>query len=355
MNTHISMNQVITTLEAKGLGYGILQLQNGAQAVISTYTGHVLGPYLAADDESLLWTNRAMGDPESLGRLVADSDWNIGGDRIWIAPEIQYFVRDRTRYRETLAIPKQMDPGSYALAKGDGDTWKLSQEVTMEAYNLSTGTKKLQVEREFRPTPDPLTNLSAYDELLDGVTYVGYEHSISLTDLNPNSIMSESWSLAQGNSGGWLWIPCAAEAEVTDYYAPIDADHLKRHSHFLQIAISGHMQYKIGLKAASIFDRMAYVNKLGDGRAYLIVRGFHNNPSAPYLEEPAHRPGCSGHAVHVYNDDGGLGGFGEMECGGQAVGGPTGRTSRTEQYLLWFNVGAPEKIDAIFLSLMGQR
>ena len=100
---------------------------------------------------------------------------------------------------------------------------------------------------------------------------------------------------------------------------------------------------------------MVYVNTLEDGRAYLVVRCFHNNPSAPYLEEPPDVPGRSGHAMHVYNDNGRLGGFGEMECGGQAIGGAAGRSSGTDQYLLWFYVGAPEKIDAIFAALIGAR
>ena len=137
MNTHITMKQAISTLEANGIAYGVLQLQDGTQSVISVYTGHVLGPYLSEDAESLLWTNSAMGDAKALGALVAAKDWNIGGDRIWIAPEIQYFVGDRNRYRETLAIPTQMDPGNYELTEGQDDTWTLSQEVTQEAHNLS--------------------------------------------------------------------------------------------------------------------------------------------------------------------------------------------------------------------------
>ena len=69
--------------------------------------------------------------------------------------------------------------------------------------------------------------------------------------------------------------------------------------------------------------------------------------SAPYLEEPAHLPGRSGHSIHVYNDDGGLGGFSEMECQGQAIGGSLSRSAGADQFLLWFYVGPPEKIDAI--------
>ena len=355
MNNHITMRQCIESLQANDLAYGVLPLQNGAQAVLSEYSGHVLGPFLDPDGESLLWTSSALGDAAALGALVADRDWNIGGDRIWIAPEIQYNVRDRTDFWGSLALPQQMDPGNYRLQQLGDDAWKLAQDVTLEAHNLSSGAKTLQVERVFRPTPDPLRKLSSYADLLDGVVYAGYEQFVTLTDTDPNQILSESWSLSQVNAGGHLWIPSTVAVEVTDYYAPIDDDHLHRYPGFLRLAISGHAQYKVGVQAAQVFGRMAYANTLDDGRAYLVVRGFYNNPSAPYLEEPAHLPGRSGHAIHVYNDDGGLGGFGEIECQGQAIGGALSRSAGTDQILLWFYVGAPQKIDAIFAHLIGER
>ena len=191
--------------------------------------------------------------------------------------------------------------------------------------------------------------------MIDGVTYAGYEQLVTLTDTEPNSILSESWSLAQLNPGGVLWIPATADVEVTDYYEPIDDEHLQRVPGLLRINISARRQFKIGIQAAQVFGRMAYANRLDDGRAYLVIRGFHNNPSAAYLEEPAHLVGRSGHAIHVYNDDGMFGGFGEMECQGQAIGGALGRSAGTDQFLLWYYVGAPEKIDAIFDALIGAR
>jgi hypothetical protein len=355
MNNHITMQQCIDTLQANGLAHGVLALQNGAQAVISQYSGHVLGPFLQPGGESLLWTSAVLADADKLAALVSARDWNIGGDRYWIAPEIQYYVGDRDNYRATLAVPQQMDPGNYSLEQIGDDAWKLGQEVTMEAHNLNTGSKTLQVERVLRPVPDPLRNLSSHAELLEGVVYAGYEQVVTLTDTEPNQILSESWSVTQVNPGGDLWIPSSAAVEVTDYYAPIDDAHLHRQPGLLRLAVSGHTQYKVGIQAAQVFGRMAYTNTLDDGRAYLVVRGFHNNPSAPYLEEPPHVPGRSGHAMHVYNDDGGLGGFGEMECGGQAIGGALGRHAGTDQYLLWFYVGPAQKIDAIFANLIGVR
>ena len=56
---------------------------------------------------------------------------------------------------------------------------------------------------------------------------------------------------------------------------------------------------------------------------------------------------------HVYNDDGGLGRFGELECNGQTIGGSTGRSSSTDQMLLWIYVGDMTAIKEIALHLLG--
>jgi hypothetical protein len=80
---------------------------------------------------------------------------------------------------------------------------------------------------------------------------------------------------------------------------------------------------------------------------------FFTNPSVPYVEGPFHTPGCQGHSFHVFNDDGGFGGFGELESNGQTIGGLTGRSSSTDQFVLWFYQGVIEKVKTIARHLLG--
>jgi hypothetical protein len=42
-----------------------------------------------------------------------------------------------------------------------------------------------------------------------------------------------------------------------------------------------------------------------------------------------------------------------MECHGQTIGGPTGRSVSADQFLLWLYVGAPERIGRIARHLLG--
>lgn len=353
MSNMITYRQVIARLEENDLPYGVLTLQNDVSIIISQRGGRIFGPFLSPESESIFWINSVFAKPDSFKEFLNSGAWNLGGDRIWIGPEIQYGVRDRTDYWGTIYWPEQVDPGRYMLDQPKPAQWHLSQEMTLEAYNLAYGQKELRLERLIQRVEDPLRNLSDYQDLIDGVLFAGYEQVVSHSEGKLDDIMSEAWSLVQLNPGGLLLILASPRVEFTDYYEPIDESLQTIHSNHVRLKITGDRRYKVGYKAAHVFGRLAYFNHFDDGRAYLIVRNFFNNPSVPYIEEPAHLPGCRGHSVHVYNDDGNFGGFGELECNAQTIGGVTGRSASTDQLLLWFYVGAADKVKEIALHLLG--
>jgi len=347
-------HQVVTArLEENQIPYGVLPLQEGWSAVISQRGGRILGPFPTVDSAGLFWINPAWSQPESFRQFLDSGNWNLGGDRIWIAPEIQYSVKDRRDYWGTIATPPQIDPGSYTLEQPRPGEWKLFECCELQAYNLATGRKQLRLERTIRAAPDPLRNLGVYPSLIDGVTYLGYEQVVTLTEGKLDDIMSEAWDLVQLNPPGEILIPASPEVEITDYYAPVDTEHLVRYSHHIRLKVSGTRQYKVGIKAAQTFGRLGYLGSMGEGRTYLLVRNYLNNPSAPYTEEPDFPAGCRGHSIHVYNDGGEFGGFGELEVNLPTIGGETGRSSSTDHLLLWIYVGPGDKIRRVALNLLG--
>lgn len=353
MNNNISYEQVVARLEENNLAYGVLKLQHGLSLVISRFGGRVFGPFLAAESESIFWLNSAFATAGSFKTFLASGDWNLGGERFWIAPEIQYFVKDRTRYWETIGVPPQLDPGNYKLEQTGPEQWRLDQTLTLEASNVGSGLKELTMERYIQPVADPLSHLSRYQELSDEVLFAGYEQVVTLSEDKPTGLMSEAWNIIQLNPGGLLLIPATPTVESTDYYEPVGDTLQVFHPHYVGLKINGSRQYKVGYKAAHVFGRLAYFNYLSDSQAYLVVRNFFNNPSAPYLEEPPHLPGQQGDSIHVYNDDGRFGGFGELECHGQAIGGATGRPASTDQTVLWLYLGPGDRIKRIALHLLG--
>ena len=352
MDNRITDRQILDRFQESGIPFGVCELQNGATIIISERGGHIFGPFPKPGAESILWTNQILGDADAFASALEAGEWNLGGERIWIAPEIQFHIRDRTRFWETLEMPAHVDPGSYSLEQTRPGVWRLNGDVTLQAHNLATGRKDLQLERWIARAEDPLRNLSAYPGLLEGVLYMGYEHTVRLSEVKRDDIMSQAWNLIQVNPGGSIVIPASPRVETTDYLAPIDEDLEIRHAGYVELRITGDRRYKVGYKAAHATGRLAYLHRLDDERAQLIVRAFFPNPSSPYVEEPADRPGRRGDAIHVYNDDGMFGGFGELECHGQTIGGETGRSSSTDQMLLWVYVGPEHKLIEIATHLL---
>jgi hypothetical protein len=353
MNNRITYQQIVIALDQNRLPYTSLTLQNNVTLIVTQRGGRILGPFLSPTAGSIFWTNKAFATPAALAEFLESGDWNLGGERIWIAPEVQYLVRDRADFWGSIRVPEQMDPGQYQLDQPDSDQARLVQQIALEANNLASGQKKLQIEKLIAPVEDPLRYLGGYETLLAGVTFAGYEQVVTLTETKCDDIVSESWNLVQLNPGGQLLIPASPQVEYSDYFEPVDQNYQQIQANHIRVYITGDRRFKVGYKAAQVFGRLAYFNRLDEGRAYLLVRNFFNNPASIYAEEPAGQPGRRGHSIHVYNDDGGLGGFGELEVNGQTVGGDTGRSSSTDQYVLWLYVGAEEKVKQLAPQLLG--
>lgn len=353
MNNHITYQQVIERLRENNLRYAVLPLQNHIQIVISERSGRVLGPFLSEDGESIFWTRRAFADSGEFAAFIDSGGADLGGERLWIAPEIQYHIQDRRNLDGTYRLPAEVDPGHYELSQSGPQQWCLKQAITLQAYNVATGPKHLRIERFFDPAPDPLRALDRYAELVKGVQFAGYEQTVTLAETQADDITSQSWILIQVNPGGVMLIPFTAAVEVTDYYEPVNETLQTIRDRHVQLRITGQRRYKTGYKAASLTGRLGYFNRLDDGRAYLIVRNFFNNPSTIYNEEPADRPGFFGDSVHIYNDSGAIGGFGELECAGQTIGGTSGKQCVTDAFLTWLYVGTPQKLNAISQILLG--
>ncbi len=351
--SEVTLQHVLDRLEENNIAYGLLELQGGVTIVLSQRGGRIFGPFLTKDAGGIFWINQAFAEASAFSAFLRSGSWNLGGDRLWIAPEIQYHVPDRSNFWGSVFWPAEVDPGNYALEELAPGEWRLAQQMTLQAYNLASGEKELHFERRIRQVGDPLRNLSNYQALAGDVLFAGYEQLVTLSESRRDDIVSEAWSLTQLNPGGHLVIPCSPRVEYTDYYKPIDEGLQSFHPNHVRLKITGNRQYKVGYKAAHVFGRLAYHNHLADGRAYLIVRNFFNNPSSPYTEEPDHSPGCRGHSIHVYNDNGNAGGFGELECNAQTIGGDTGRSSSTDQLVLWLYVGSSDEIKEIGMQLLG--
>lgn len=355
MDKLINSSQIIDRLDENGLKYQILNLQDNAYAIIIERGGHIFGPFIRKNGESLFWMNPVFADKDKFVQFLSENNWNTGGDRNWIAPEIQFITMDRADPHK-VSIPPQMDPGEYLFEDSHSNEIKLKVDMTLEARNVAKGMKELHLETAIRPVNDPLRFLSNYALLIKDTQFIGYEQQVSLAEINNDGILCELWNLVQLNSGGDIIIPTYSEFELTNYVQPpIDPYHFNYQKDHLKLKISGKYMYKVGLKSAQFSGRIAYINFNNPNQSYLIVRNYFNNPSSLYVEEPAWNVGYRGDSVHIYNDGGKWGGFGEMEVHGQTIGGKTGKSFSTDLLQMWIYVGEPDKLKIIGRQLLGIR
>jgi len=353
MTSPITAQQVLQRLDENQIRHTTLSLQNGLFVILSERGGRVFGPFLTPESESIFWMNEAFADADAFRAFLASGDWNMGGERIWVSPEIQYSVGDRTDFFGSIRIPQQMDPGEQFLSSAGENRWKIAHDLRLQARNLAVGPKQLRLDKWIEPVDDPLRNLRAYDALQGEVIFAGYQQTVRIEETRSDAIRSEAWDLVQVRPGGHILIPTSPHPEYEDYFAPVDGEHLSIESWGIRLTISGRKQYKIGVQSAQTFGRLGYLNRLEDGRAYLVIRNYFNNPSAHYAEEPPVLPGRNGFSIHIYNDDGGLGGFGELEVNGQTIGGDSGRSTNIDTFVLWLYIGTPDSIHQIASLLLG--
>jgi hypothetical protein len=207
MNNRITYHQVITRFEENDIHHAILLLNNGARSIISQRGGRIFGPFLSEDDESLMWTNGAFASVDAFRNFLDAGDWNLGGERVYLGPELQYSVPDRKRFWETYKLPPQVDPGNYEMSTDDSESeCRLHQNMVLDVYP-ERGQKELSLTRVVKSAKDPLRNLSNYANLINGVVYCGYEHSLTLSEAENDGLISQTWDLVQINPGGTILIP----------------------------------------------------------------------------------------------------------------------------------------------------
>ena len=190
MGVNISINEVQARFDENNLKYKILNLTDDFSIVVTQFGGRILGPFRREGGRSLTWLNNNFISKRHFKDFLLSGNWNIGGERIWIAPEYQYYVKDISDPVSTWFCPKGIDPGNYSLSRSNKDKCLLSQEIELNAYNFAQGRKKLHINRIISPVLDPLRKIYSYKSLTDGVTFAGYEQNISLSEEVGSSIAS---------------------------------------------------------------------------------------------------------------------------------------------------------------------
>ena len=91
----VERSTILRRFEENGLEHDVLELEGGAEMIVSERDGRIFGPFWGGSGESLFWVNPVFLEPRAFKAFLAAEDWNLCGERVWIAPEIQFHVADR--------------------------------------------------------------------------------------------------------------------------------------------------------------------------------------------------------------------------------------------------------------------
>ncbi len=238
-------------------------------------------------------------------------DWNVGGDRLWVAPELCWFWKTRQSVDfEQYEIPNALDPGRWSLVRDEEGFCEMKQSIALRhqhdgrefAFEMARRIRLVSLRHS------PFANCLSYHT----------EDELSLP-ATPGENAGQSiglWSLLQVPPGGVMSVGVRCGAQMRDYFAPIPGSMWEQDENALHLRISGAQRYKIGLSPAAVTGRACYARPLGDeavDEQLFVLREFWPQPWLGYCDVPMSQPLSQGDAIQVYNDDGSAGGFGEME------------------------------------------
>ncbi len=336
------LSAVRQRLAEQAVGLEELEIAEGCRVVVTARGGCVLGPFWGEDGESLLGVDPSFGSPEAFERFVAGGGWELGGERVRVAPD--------ARADTDLAA-------HHLSARGRGV--RLRQDLVLEAKVIASGRKHLSVERIVRPCADPLRSRHDGRSLGRGTRYAGFEHEVTLLEASRDGVASEVRVLARLHPGGTLVVPTLGDVEYRDTCEPVGTEHQSIEAGRVRLSLTGDRPFRVGYRAGCLWGRMGYLVTTPAGQTALLVRSFFSNPCAAYADEPARAgsepaaPAARGFSAHVRNGGGDSRGLAEIECSGEPVGGAEGRSEATNLFQMWTWVGDVDRLAAIGSAMLG--
>jgi hypothetical protein len=347
MNELSSLN-LVRVLNQVGKPTRVFKTSDGTRVLALPYGGRVLGLFAPGSEQNFYWTNTALEQADSAREFYAGDQWkNSGGDRTWLAPEVDLFF-PKFPQREPYFQQRSLDPGNYHVVETKNG-FELVNPLTVK-FSRSGEEISLKITKGFGSAKNPLRYERGLQ--LEGVDYAGYTQytALELTGASRNTKERVGlWNLIQMPHGGDLLVPTFGRAEprhIMSTIGTIPAEDLITTDQLVRYRMRQKGEHKISLRAVSVCNRIGYVHPAGD-RWALIVRNLVINPSGEYVDVPWTDTDYFGYAVQACNVNSNLGEFSELEYHIPAIGGDTGAAQCHDAAQVWAFRGTRSQIGAI--------
>ncbi|MBD3316089.1 MAG: hypothetical protein GF344_09900 [Chitinivibrionales bacterium] len=287
----------------------VIQESATGALLFSAYGGRLLGLYPKRRGHNALWVY------EGIEEAMSGQQWMIGGERLWIAPERDFFY-ENPRDFEGFHVPAGIDPGEYQ---------KLGDTVFENIFSLLNCARNetydnCQARRIFTPVNDPFESRLAF---------AGVEIKERLMITTPNLTMA-GWSLAQvytcgAERPGTVLFPVTSDAQMLSYFEPIPRDRAEVLNGYARFRIDGAAVYKLAIRPQDIIwdnpVKAVYVTPAPDGDDWqCTIKMTDDIPQSQEecVDVARANPGGPKGAIQSYNNGPGFSGgdqipFGEIE------------------------------------------
>jgi hypothetical protein len=327
---------------------------DGSRLLLLPYGARVLGLFPPGSNESFFWTHPDLDSRESAEAFFRKTEWhNTGGDRTWLAPEVDLSFPD---YPDTriYRVPVDVDPGNYAAIPPS----KIVRLQTPFTVTLSRGRAQVRgyISKSWSPAPNPLRYQSVW-RTLTGVTYAGYTQNTSLELLpGEGSVALALWSLLALPPGGEMLVPTFHRCKPEIYSGPIDGEDLIITDHLVRFRMTGTGIQKIGIPASASTGRIAAIYPTGEAWA-IVVRNFFVNPSGEYVDVPWNNYEAKGdflYATQACRINNELGTYCELEYHTPAIGIDAAQCRSEDCSQVWAFRGSREAMQQIAKYLISE-
>ncbi|MDX2226599.1 MAG: DUF6786 family protein [Verrucomicrobiae bacterium] len=232
--------------------------------------------------------------------------WNVGGDRLWVGPELSWFWKTReevdfNRYE----VQKNLDDDNWKVSHLDDKSCYVEKKINLKYQHAKGQGVRLSLERGFA-----LSEMAA-PHFARHIVYTT-ENKLSIREGSPG-LKVDLWCITQIPAGGVVYTPYRGESSFRNYFQPITDDLWENRKAVMAFDITGKYQYKIGISPKISKGRLAYVRELGNDQYMVVYRELFSQQWRPYCDSPMDEPDSQGDVIQVYNDNGDFGGFGEFE------------------------------------------
>lgn len=284
-------------------------------------SGRVIGLYPDGSDENFLWTNPGPSGP-----------WpNPGGDRTWLAPELELFMSDLNDIAGTYRVPAALDPGNWQLNGAN----RLVNSTRLHLHRSGRDVD-VRLEKEFLPAANPLPDVK--------LQYAGYAQVTRLETDAPLGI----WNLLQLPAPGTMLVATRRAVQPQIVFGEIAGNEIVSQPALLRWRMDGAGDVKIGVLATDFIGRAAHLHQRGADSWDLVVRDVAVDPVGEYVDAlwaPPHTTGWAFQACQVRSLGGG---FNELEYHAPV-------TAKTDESRVWAFRGALDRITEAAERLLGTR